>query len=148
MAELRKATGTDLPAVFALICELERGGSEKMELSAFAPVFQRNIHDENIVYMVAEDEGKIIGFSSMHVQMLLHHCGAVAEVQELVVAQGCRGRGAGVLLLSELEAEARRRGCLQIELCCNKNRIASNEFYGRRGFLNSHNKHTMKFRAQ
>lgn len=145
MMILRRAAESDLDIVYALVCELERGGDENMNLSAFAPVYLRNAGDENVVYLVAEDEGKTVGFGSMHVQSLLHHCGFVAEVQELVVAEGCRGRGVGMLLLNELEAEARRRGCRQIELCCNMKRMESNEFYGRRGFLKSHFKHTKKF---
>lgn len=145
MAELRRADENDLNAVYELICELERGGDEKIGLSAFTPVYIRNIKDETVVYLVAGDNGKTVGFGSMHVQQLLHHCGPIAEVQELVVADGCRGKGIGVMLLDALEAEARRRGCLQIELCCNQKRIASNEFYGRRGFLKSHFKHTKKF---
>ena len=142
---LRKAESHDLDAVYALICELEQGGDEHFTFEAFAPVYLRNAADDNVVYLIAEEDGKSIAFGSMHVQWLLHHAGPVAEVQELVVSEACRGKGVGVLLLDEMQAEARRRNCLQIELCCNRKREASNEFYGRRGFIKSHFKHTMKF---
>lgn len=145
MATLRRAGEGDLQRVYELICELESSGDERMELSAFTPVFLRNINDSNVTYLLAEENSAAIGFGSMHVQWLLHHGGPVAEVQELVVTAGYQSRGIGVQLLEALEAEAARRGCLQVELCCNQKRVASNEFYGRRGYLKSHFKHTKKF---
>jgi PhnO protein len=145
MTTLRKADPRDLRRVFALICELEREGDEKMDFDAFAPVYLQNCEDPNVYYLLAIEGGEAaVGFGSMHVQRLLHHCGPVAEVQELIVAEGCRGKGIGKMLLGALENEAGRRGCRQVELCCNMKRIASNEFYGHQGYRKTHFKHVKK----
>lgn len=142
---IRKAAAEDAAVIYRLICELEEGGDETIEREPFLRVYQHNFNNRDICYLVAEKDGEVVGFVSLHVQRLLHHCGPVAEVQELIVSSAHQGKGLGVKLLDEMHAEARRRGCLQIELCCNRKREASNAFYGRRGFRKSHFKHTMKF---
>lgn len=152
MITLRKAEPGDLQRVFELICELERDGDEKMDFASFAPVYLKNCEDRNAYYLLAIESGEAAeaaeaaaGFGSMHVQRLLHHCGAVAEVQELIVAEDRRGGGIGRQLLEALEEEAKLRGCRQIELCCNRKRVASNEFYGHQGYGKTHFKHVKKF---
>jgi PhnO protein len=145
MTTLRKVSSEDLQQVFLLVCELESSGGETMELAAFMPVYLQNCKDENVYYLLAMHDDKAVGFGSMHVQRLLHHCGPVAEVQELIVTQEFQGRGVGKQLLRALEEEARIRGCRQIELCCNRTRIESNEFYSRQGYSKTHYKHVKKF---
>lgn len=147
MITLRKSLPSDLPTVFSLIRELESSGDETMDFKAFAPVYLKNCEDSNTYYLLAVESGEAAaaGFGSMHVQQLLHHCGPVAEVQELIVIESSRGRGVGKQLLAALEEEAKLRGCRQIELCCNRKRLESNEFYGRRGCKKTHYKHVKKF---
>jgi PhnO protein len=145
MISFRIALPSDLQTVFSLICELESSGDETMDFDAFALVYLKNCEDPGTYYLLAEEEGETLGFGSMHVQQLLHHCGPVAEVQELIVAENSRGGGVGKQLLAALEDEAKLRGCRQIELCCNMKRLESNEFYGRRGYKKTHFKHVKKF---
>ncbi len=145
---IRDARPEDAEVVYRLICELEEGGDESIEREPFLAVYRRNMGDPNICYRVAEEDGEVIGFVSLHVQWLLHHCGPVAELQELIVSSAHQGKGLGAQLIDEMREEARRRGCLQIELCCNRKREASNAFYGRRGFQKSHFKHTMKLAGE
>ena len=145
---IRDARPEDAAVVYRLICELEEGANEAIEWELFLAVYRRNLGDPNVCYRVAEEDGEVIGFVSLHVQWLLHHCGPVAELQELIVSSSHRGKGLGVKLLEDMREEARRRGCLQIELCCNRMREASNAFYGRHGFQKSHFKHTLKFAGE
>ena len=144
---IREAGAEDAEVVYRLICELEEGGDETIERAPFMQVYLHNLNKPDICYRVAEEDGEVVGFISLHVQQLLHHCGPVAELQELVVSGDHQGRGIGVALIDAMTAEARRRGCLQVELCCNRKREASNAFYGRRGFEKSHFKHTRKFQG-
>lgn len=139
---IRKAEPEDIDAVYGLICELEQRAGNPSDFSAFTAVYHKNIVDRSILYLVAMDGGSPVGFGSLHIQLLLHHVAPVAEVQELVVKAGYRGSGVGHALIDALEGEAKARGCVLLEVCCNQKREASNAFYGRVGFLKSHYKHT------
>ena len=68
----------------------------------------------------------------------LHHAGRIAEVMELAVAPGHRGRGLGARLLAEAERIALENGCVQIELACNRLRTNAHRFYEREGMKNFH----------
>ena len=58
-----------------------------------------------MLYYVAESDGDIVGFGSLHIELLLHHAGLAGEIQELVVHETVRSKGIGVELVSRLEGE-------------------------------------------
>ena len=86
-----------------------------------------------IVYQIALSEGKICGFVSVHIQKLLHHTAPIAEIQELVVDEKCRGQGVGKLLFGKAKEIAAKAGCPQLECACNQRRTASHAFYKKQG---------------
>jgi PhnO protein len=138
--ELRRALPQDEQAVYELICELEQD-VDAMDRTAFALVYAHNAERYGVCYLLAWADDVPVGFGSAHVQQLLHHAGAVAEVQELIASQAARGTGVGRALLRALESWAARQGCAQIEVCCRTSREHSNEFYARQGYRASHYKH-------
>lgn len=71
--------------------------------------------------------GKIVGV------LRGHFIGGLASVDELMVAEGSRGRGLGSLLLGRFEDEARKRKCSRIVLRAVKGTRAE-DFYRRRGY--------------
>ncbi len=139
MVIYRFAGAEDTEKVYKLICELE---NDILDLNSFREIFLANIADENIIYLMAEADGEAVGFGSLHIQKLLHHMGLAAEIQELVVCSKFQGHGIGGEIVTQLEKEAAQRGCLLIEVCCNRKREKSHLFYEKQGFLRSHFKFT------
>jgi N-acetylglutamate synthase-like GNAT family acetyltransferase len=63
-----------------------------------------------VPYYIAESDGVIVGFGSLHIEPQLHHVGLAGEIQELVVHETLRSKGIGVELVSRLEQEHRNVG--------------------------------------
>lgn len=139
--EFRYATLNDLQGVYNLICELEM---ETMPAKEFEDIYSKNITREDIHYLVVENKGELIAFGSMHIQSLLHHSADVAEIQELIIKDDFRGKGIGKKLIDRLKEISKEKRCELIEVCCNRKRIDSHEFYEHNGFNKSHYKFTLR----
>lgn len=128
-------------AVYGLMCELE---GAKLHRQFFADVYAKNLQNKDIRYFAALRDGKVIGFSSLHMQLLLHHAALIGEIQEIVVSESCRGQGIGQRLFHEMKTAALAYGCAQMEVCCRKERTLSHRFYQKMGMVLSHDKLCMK----
>ena len=139
MIQIREAKAEDQNEVARLIEQLEEAPVHR---EAFNAVYQENLNNPQIVYQIALSEGKICGFVSVHIQKLLHHTAPIAEIQELVVDEKCRGQGVGKLLF------AAKVGCLQLECACNQRRTASHAFYKKQGMTCRHFKFTLPLHSE
>jgi len=134
-------TAADEDILYELVCELELG---PLDREKFAQVYQYNIKDPNIYYIKLLYESEVIGFGSVHIQKLLHHCYTpVGEVQELIVTKKYQGLGLGTLLMDRLKDIAAENKCELLEVCCNRQREDSLKFYLRQGMDQSHYKFTL-----
>jgi GNAT superfamily N-acetyltransferase len=61
-----------------------------------------------------------------------------AQVEAVRVREDHRGAGLGGAMMSWAIAEARRRGCALVQLTSDKRRAQAHRFYGRLGFVASH----------
>lgn len=122
-------------AVYGLLRELEGPGLDR---DAFYSVYAANLQVQTIRYFLAFVNGGAVGFISLHVQRLLHHTGLVGEIQELVVKEGLRGQGIGRVLFSAAKEVAKAAGCVQLEVCCRRERVQSLDFYKSVGMAQSH----------
>ena len=138
--EIRKAKKNDLESIFSLICELE---DNIIDNNQFCKVYIKNLSDKNIYYIVAEEHEKVIGFASVHIQLLLHHVGRIAEIQELIVTKQYQGSQIGYMIMKELRSIAVSNDCINIEVCCNRMREKSHAFYEKFGMKKSHFKFTL-----
>jgi PhnO protein len=137
---IRKADEKDMLTVYEQICELE---SFTFNIKHFENIFFLNINDPNKLYYLAQDsEGNCLGFISCHLQMLLHHAGHVAEIQELFIKVGYRGMGIGGKLINHVEEILKELDCVSFEVTAQNKRIETHEFYKNNGFKNSHLKFT------
>jgi PhnO protein len=117
-----------------------------LDREAFHEVFARNLHSKSVLYYVAESDGTIVGFGSLHIELLLHHAGLAGEIQELVVHETVRSKGIGAELVSRLEEEAEKRGCVSLEVTTRKRWVDAQQFYERVGFKKTHVNFTKEFK--
>ncbi|HJH26406.1 MAG TPA: hypothetical protein C5S37_12325 [Methanophagales archaeon] len=132
---IRPSKESDEASVYDLITLL-MGFS--LDRESFHDVFVQNLHDDTVLYYVAESDGCVVGFASLHIESQLHHAGLVGEIQELIVQETFRGKGTGAQLVSRLEQEAQKRGCVSIEVTTSHYRVDAQRFYARVGFTRTH----------
>ena len=138
--KIRKADVGDMLTVYEQICELEE---YTFEINAFQKIFYHNIKVENILYYIAENKtGDCLGYISCHIQFLLHHCGKVAEIQELIVSKPYRGKGIGEKLVAHVEQLLKALDCVSFEVTAQNKRKKTHDFYSNVGFKQSHLKFT------
>jgi (aminoalkyl)phosphonate N-acetyltransferase len=137
---IRRATEYDAPGIHAFVDQLEE---KELDFAMFNDIFLENIKDPHKIYLVACDErNECMGFISCHGQMLLHHAGFVAEIQEMFVSPKFRGKGLGSLLIHELNPWLKSNKCVSLEVTPNNRRIKAQNFYLENGFDQSHLKFT------
>lgn len=133
------ATHIHLDDIYKLLCELENNQLDKL---SFTKVYKDNLDNSNVYYFIAIDNEIVIGFASLHIQKLLHHCDKIGEVQELIVTKSFQGNGVGNILLNHIKEIAIENECIQLEVCCNIKREKSHQFYMKNGMIKSHYKFT------
>lgn len=138
---IRKAASTDGDQVYALICQLV---GKELDRISFDHAFLLHLHHDSIYYWVIETKDGVVGFTSLHIQKLLHHSKKVAEVQELCIDEKLTGMGLGKLLLDTAIQEAEKQNCEIIELAASNKRLDAHRFYEREGWERSHFKFTKK----
>ncbi|MFC5409683.1 GNAT family N-acetyltransferase [Larkinella bovis] len=141
-AHIRPADHQDVATLYRFICELEEC---QLNAVAFRAVFQKNLTDRRVHYLVAEVDGDVVGFISCHVQYLLHHTGKVGEIQELYVMPEYRNQQIGRQLVAALEELAEAHGFVNLEVTANQKRTNTHRFYQQLTFRPSHFKFVKEF---
>ena len=136
--EVREARPEDWPQVSALLAELGRpdvrGADDEAEHER---AFVRYLGRDDAVALVAEDDGRLIGFVDVEFRQRLNFATLQAWVPDLVVAEDARGTGAGRALLAEAERLARERGCWGMSLESANWRDSSHAFYEHVGWADT-----------
>ena len=136
---IRNCTTDDLHYVYEIINALE---GENPGIEEFTEIFSTNLNDKNIFYIVAETDEKIVGFASIHIQMILHHTGKVAELMEMFVEPEYRNSGIGEAMFWNLKDTAEACGCRYFEVSSNIVRDKTKIFLENRGVQLTHYKFT------
>ena len=137
--EILKANPNHVDDVYKLLCELE---NEVLDEKKFKKIYQANMKNNDVHYLLAVDNDCIFGFISLHIQQLLHHASAIAEIQELIITQRYQGAGAGTILFNKVKEIAIANDCLLLEVACSQFRTDSHKFYRKQGMNESHFKFT------
>jgi GNAT superfamily N-acetyltransferase len=90
--------------------------------------------DQRSVLIAAEVDGLVSGVAALHAMPLLEHDGCRGRLVALVVDESCRGQGLGRRLVAEVEQEARRLGCRDLEVTSSRTRDAAHSFYRGLGY--------------
>ncbi len=93
------------------------------------------LNDGSHLMLVAEEEGKLIGYLSAHFNPYLMFDGPECYITELFIDDEQKGKGVGAKLLEEIKKEANARGCYRMSLI-NLNYAESykRNFYIKNGF--------------
>lgn len=129
---LHPATPNDLSFVYKCLCDLEE---MTLDFGAFKSIFEANLTNPAIYYVLVESDNQPVGFASCHVQALLHHAGLVAEIQEMYVLPNFRNRGVGRQLVQHFMDLARHENWVHLEVTSNRRRTRTHLFYERIGFV-------------
>jgi len=138
---LRLATLADFKAVYDFINLLE---NLVYDAAVQRRLYEENLKNPDIVYLLAFDNEKPLGLLSMHIQNLMHHAGRIGEIQEMYVDEAARSLGIGKQLMDEMRSIAKQRNVLQLEVTSRLARTDAHRFYEREGFAFTHKKFLYK----
>lgn len=131
---IEAARPEDEKAIYELTCELE---AEALPRESFHEIYERIISSENDCILTAREEAgdkRVIGYVHVRLAEELHHGGAIANVQEMIVTRELRGRHIGSALLKRAVELAGERGALCVELTSHFSRKPAHRFYEAMGF--------------
>ncbi len=102
--------------------------------------------DNSHVVYVAEENGKVVGYVSLHLLPYLFLPGPEGYVSELFVSEQVRGQGIGTQLLEAIQTEALARGCMRLRLVNNKARESyQRKFYEKHDWIERDDLATMEY---
>jgi GNAT superfamily N-acetyltransferase len=135
---VREGRPEDWPAVAALLAELGRPEALGTDLEDdLRRVYERYLDRPDTVALVAEVDGRVLGFCDMELRTRLNFAEPQAWIPDLVVEEAERSRGAGRALLARAEEIARERGCWGMSLESATWRDRAHAFYVREGWTDS-----------
>lgn len=134
---VREAGTRDLDALLSLYWELAEGDPARAPADAATSraAFLAIAHDERRHLCVATDGAEVVGAAELLVvPNLTHHARPWGVIENVIVRQPDRGRGAGTALLQHLIDLARSSGCYKVQLHSGKQRLEAHRVYARVGF--------------
>ncbi len=141
---LRRATPDDLPAIVGLLADDPLGRTREAVTAAdgFGPyerAFAAIDTDPAQLLVVATDGIDVVATMQLSFIPGLARRGANrAQADAVRVAASHRSRGLGAAMFQWAIDEARRRGCVLVQLTTDKTRADAHRFYERLGFTASH----------
>lgn len=138
---LRRAMVSDLPAVVAMLADDPLGADRESpdQPESYRPAFDRIAADPNQYLLVADAGGRAVGTLQLTFVPGLARRGATRAVIEAVrVYADVRGDGLGTRMIEWAVGEARRQGCVLVQLTSDATRSDAHRFYERLGFEPSH----------
>ncbi|MGK5530701.1 N-acetyltransferase family protein [Streptomyces sp. URMC 129] len=138
---LRQAISADVPEIVAMLADDILGSRREnpAEPAPYLAAFERIAADPNQLLLVGERESRVVGTLQLSILHGLSRRGSSRALIEAVrVAAAERGAGLGSELIRQAVAEARRRGCVLVQLTSDAARTDAHRFYERLGFRATH----------
>ncbi|HOU11821.1 MAG TPA: GNAT family N-acetyltransferase [Anaerolineae bacterium] len=127
--ELRAAREEDAEALAQLISDFTGLTTTPAQMQ------RRLVRSRGIEHpIVAELDGKVVGFASLRLLYYLGEDAPYAEISELFVSERYRRQGVGQALMVELEAQARAAGASSVSVLTAADNEAAGELYRAMGF--------------
>jgi GNAT superfamily N-acetyltransferase len=135
---IREARPDDWPGVAALLAQLGRPdvlGTDQDD--AARRVYEAYLARSDAVALVAEDDGRIVGFLDMEFRIRLNFTSPQAWIPDVIIDEEARSSGIGRALMDRAEGLARERGCWGMSLESATWRERAHAFYLRQGWTDS-----------
>jgi GNAT superfamily N-acetyltransferase len=127
--EVRPVAEGDFEAVAALLAELGRPRLTDETRGPAREVFLSHAARSDTASLLAEEEGRLVGFISLEFRDRLNQVSTQAWIPDLIVTDAARGRGAGRALLQKAFELARARGCWSVTLESGYQRQVAHQLY-------------------
>jgi N-acetylglutamate synthase-like GNAT family acetyltransferase len=127
---IRKVTLHDAPQIVPLLKELGYPNTTALVKKKIA-ILNRSTRD---TVLVAETNNSVIGVAHLHVAELFHQKGRLGRILAIVVAYEYCRHSLGKQFMKKLEREARRAGCVKMEITSALHRSDAHAFYKRLGY--------------
>jgi N-acetylglutamate synthase-like GNAT family acetyltransferase len=118
MLLVRQATVEDRNGIFALLKELL--GSTGLESPINQPgaleAYRQIIEDHKGTFLVAEEGENLLGLISLSYPIAVRCGGIYACIEEFIVSEKARGKGAGSRLLEAAKRKAAQMGCHEVQV--------------------------------
>jgi GNAT superfamily N-acetyltransferase len=132
---IRGARAEDWPAVAVLLAQLGRPDVRgTADEHPAREVFERYLERSDVAALVAEEDGRVVGFLDMEYRARLNFTAPQAWIPDLVVHDDSRSGGVGHALMVRAEELARKRGCWGMSLESATWRERAHAFYVREGW--------------
>ena len=131
MAKIRPAASSDASSLFELVRTFPTPTPPKSE--QFSRALDAKLPDPSSCLLVAEHEGRLVGYVSGYSHATFYAGGKVAWVDELLVTETLRGTGIGCQLMDGFEQWARDRQNVQVSLATR----GAAAFYEHRGYAST-----------
>ncbi len=93
------------------------------------------VDDSHSTFVAETEDGKVVGYSSVHYLPYFFLLGPEGYVSELFISAKVRGQGIGTALLEQIITQARRRGCARLSLINSRTRESyKRKFYEQHGW--------------
>lgn len=140
---VRDATEADLPAIVRLLADDGLGrGRERYETplpACYGEALRALQRQAGNRFLVAVEEGEVMGCLQLTLIAGLSRQGMLrAQIEAVRVDRRWRGRGLGEAFFRHAIELARQAGCGLVQLTTDKGRAEAHRFYGRLGFVASH----------
>jgi len=133
---IRRAQPSDLEHLLHLMVEIME--HHRWPLPAehrLRAILTDALASDNHLFLLAEVSGVPVGMCALLFTVSTWSAAEAAEVQDMLVTQTYRRRGAGRTLLRAAMEEARKRGCFRVHLDAETWNVEAHRFYREMGFL-------------
>ena len=128
---IREIQESDLDNGFLESLDSLRKASD-VNIDTAKKILNEIISNPNHIIHVAEENGKIIGSTTLLIeQKFIHQGGKVGHIEDVVVSKEFEGRGIGIKLVTSLLEKSKEMNCYKTILDCKEELIP---FYERIGF--------------
>ena len=138
---LREARRDEVRQIVEMLIDDQLGkGRETLDdLTPYLKAFDAIAADPFNTQYVWDENGEVVGCLQLTVIPGISQQGAWrAQIEGVRVKASTRGTGVGHKMMHAIEAIARERGCVQMQLTTNKVRADAQRFYETLGFEKSH----------
>lgn len=129
--EIREATPDDTARLLPLVQDFV--ASFKLEPEAYRISFQRLLQNESAIVLVAESEGRLVGYILGFVHDTFYANGPVGWVEEIMVESEHRRTGLGGHLMGSFECWCKTKGAVLSALATRR----ASKFYEAIGYAES-----------